>query len=129
MSLKNDRNGFTLLEVMISLAMVSVLIITVLYTLKHHLTIAQRHETATVAVMLAVEKLSELRQYPVLREQKGSFAVPYADYRYTVKVGKSSFAGISEITVIVSRDNEEVSLRKLVLDKTPRGKYGYAAPN
>ncbi len=114
MAKTNSREGFTLLEVMISLAILASLVVTAMYTLNYHMGVADRQETSTVALMLAKGKLSELK--PVAASDSGSFEAPYDDYRYVAQVNESSFSGVFEARVTVRKDKEEVMLRKLLLD-------------
>lgn len=107
--IKSPR-AFTLLEVMIALAITGSLV-TVVYTLNHHLDIADRHETVTKTMMLGMEKLSEIRKAPA--ETEGEFPEPYSGYRYKVRVVKSSYPGIEEISVTVTGDKEKVVLKEL----------------
>jgi prepilin-type N-terminal cleavage/methylation domain-containing protein len=58
----SQKTGFTLLEVMISLAIAAGLIIILLYTLNYHLGIAERQETITVATHLAKVKMFEMEK-------------------------------------------------------------------
>jgi general secretion pathway protein I len=106
------RKGFTLLEVMIALAVAGGLLVTLLYTLNHHLDVGSRHETLTVSMTLAKDKLSELRKGG--REGHGPFPEPYSGYSYRAEVGESAYPGVSEISVAVSKDRERVVLRDLV---------------
>ncbi|MBF0557586.1 MAG: type II secretion system protein [Nitrospirae bacterium] len=103
--------GFTLLEIMVALAIIGSLLVTVLYSLNYHLGIAEKHEFVTVATMLARNKMSEMEQIPASR--KGSFPDPYASYRYETGIKDSSYPGLSEMWVTVSRDKENVKLTEL----------------
>jgi general secretion pathway protein I len=104
--------GFTLLEVMIALAIISGLLITVIYTLNYHLNIAQRHETSTVALILGKNKISELEKNP--SSTKGTFPAPYSDYRYEAEVKESRYPGALEISVTVTDGKEKVVLKELI---------------
>ena len=48
-------NGFTLLEILIALAIVGGLLVTVIASLNYHLGIVERHETITVATPILWE--------------------------------------------------------------------------
>jgi len=108
--------GFTLLEIMISLAVIGGLLVTLLYTLNYNLSIAEKHERVTVASMLAKDKMSEIEKNP--GETKGEFPEPYSGYRYITGMKESPFPGFSVIYVVVSTDKEEVNLAELI--QSPR---------
>lgn len=105
-------SGFTLMEVMISLALVSGLLVTLLYTLTHHLGVAEKHAAMTVATYLAKGKLSELEKNPV--EEKGPFPAPYSLFSYETSLRPSSYPGMEEVAVTVQYDHEVVRLSELV---------------
>jgi general secretion pathway protein I len=108
----DDGKGFTLLEVMVALAIVGGLLVTVIYTLNYHLGIAERHETETVAMMLGREKLSELGKE--ITDNKGDFEEPYSAYHYEIRVKESSYPGYPEVSVTVTNGDEKVVLKELV---------------
>ena len=107
--------GFTLLEVMISLAIISGLLVTLIYTLNYHLGVAERQEGETVALILAKQKLGEIRDAPDKAE--GAFPEPYAAYKYWASVGESVFPGVSELSVTVTNSKEKVTLKELIRSK------------
>jgi len=110
--MKSGGKGFTLLEVMLALAIVGGLLITLLYSLNYHLGIAERHGTITVASMLAKSKLLEIEKQPVTG--KGDFPDPYKAYHYATEVKDSSYPGIREVSVTVTNGKENVKLSELV---------------
>jgi general secretion pathway protein I len=65
--------GFTLLEVMISLAIMAGVLLTVITTMNSHLNLVSREREETIAVLLARAKLDE-PGFRDLREKKGTFA-------------------------------------------------------
>ena len=106
--------GFTLLEVMISLAIIGGLLVTVLYTLNYHLGLADRHVVVTASVGLAKAKLAEMEKTPATT--KGSFPEPYGTFSYETSVKDSALVpGVSEIKVVVRSGKEETSFSELVL--------------
>jgi prepilin-type N-terminal cleavage/methylation domain-containing protein len=109
---KGSKTGFTLLEVMISLAIVGGLLITLLYTLNYNLGIAERHRVITISTHLAKEKMYEMEKNPT--EGKGQFPEPFSGFSYETRVKDSLFPGMSEITVKVRGAKEEFSLSELV---------------
>lgn len=106
------QQGFTLLEVMISLAIVGGLLITLIYTLNYHLGIADRHSVVTNATMLAREKLYEMEKAP--SETRGNFESPYSSFSYETFIKNSIFPGMTEIAVTVRSGKEDVKLSELV---------------
>lgn len=107
-----DERGFTLLEVVISLAVVGGLLVTLLYTLNYHLGIADRHRVVTVATELAKSKMYDMEKTPVV--EKKAFPDPYADYSYETSIRSSLMPGMSEIGVVVTNGKESVTMSELV---------------
>jgi general secretion pathway protein I len=117
--MKTKTEGFTLLEIMVSLAIAGGLLVTLLYTINFHLGIAQRHGTLTAAVSLARGKLLEMEKNP--SASKGSFPNPYADYLYETTVQEASFPLAAEIGVTVTHGSEIITLKELIIKKN--GKF------
>jgi general secretion pathway protein I len=104
--------GFTLLEVMVSLAIVGGLLVTLIYSLNYHLGIAGKHEFITTATLLARDKMAEAEKAPA--EGNGTFPKPFSDYRYTVGIKDSPYPGIAEMDVTVVRNGEKVELSEMI---------------
>ncbi len=107
------EKGFTLLEVLLSLAIVGALLVTLIYTLNYHLGIAERQETITVATLLAKNKMADMEKTPV--ETKGTFDAPYDSYTYETAVKESPYPHISEIIVTVNASKEKVKLNEFIM--------------
>ena len=106
------EGGFTLLEIMISLAIMGGLLVTVIYTLNYHLSLAERQEFQTTATMLSKNKIAEAEKNPVA--SKGEFPEPYSGYSYTTAITESPYPGVSVLSVAVSRGNEDVKLSEML---------------
>jgi general secretion pathway protein I len=106
------HRGFTLLEVLIALAIVGGLLVTLIYTLNYHLGLVERQETITVATLLAKGKMIDLEKNP--ESKKGEFEAPNNRYAYETFVKESPYPGISEIGVVVTAGKEEVRLNEFV---------------
>jgi general secretion pathway protein I len=104
--------GFTLLEVLISLAIVGGLLVTLIYTLNYNLSVAERQKVVTVETLLAKNKIADLEKKP--EDNKGIFDPPYDDYTYETSVKESPYIGVSEIAVVVKRESEEVRLNEFI---------------
>lgn len=111
----NKNLGFTLLEVMISLALTGGILVTLIYTLNYHLGVADRQRTITDCTILAKQKLYEMETNP--SNTKGDFEAPYVNYTYETAVLNSSFPSMLEIKVTVKKDKEVVVLSKLISKK------------
>jgi len=104
--------GFTLLEILIALAIVSGLLVTLIYTINYQLGLIDRQETITTATLLAKSKLNDLERKP--ENVKGKFDPPYDRYAFETFVKESPYIGISEIIVVIKSGNEEVKLNEFI---------------
>lgn len=111
--MSNNNRGFSLLEVMISLAIAGGLLITLIYTLNHHLAVAERQRILMDCTILAKQKLYEMEKSPA--PTRGNFDKPYSEFFYETAVTDSSFPSMLEIKVTVSKDKERVVLSRLVI--------------
>lgn len=111
---RGTSKGFTLLEVMVALAIVAGLLVTLLYTVSLHLEVAQRHEVVTKAVLLAREKLAGVKSG--MLQAKGRFAPPDEDYEWRVDIEQKQYFGVTVYnrSVTVTRGNESVVLSELM---------------
>jgi len=117
MSLKSRNplhdGGFTLLEVLIALAIVGGLLVTLIYTIDYQLGLVERQQTVTVATLLAKNKMMEMEKVP--ETGKGVFDAPFDGFIYETSVKDSPYPGIGEIIVSVRSDKEEVKLNEFIL--------------
>jgi general secretion pathway protein I len=104
--------GFTLLEVLVALAIVGGLLVTLIYTLNYHLGIVARQETVTIATLLAKNTMADMEQNP--ETKKGSYDAPYDAYAYETAVNDSPYPGVKEIIVTVKTGSEEVKLNEFI---------------
>ncbi len=97
-----------------ALAIVGGLLVTLLYTVSNHLQVAERHEVVTKAVLLAREKLSQIKAGT--REAEGRFDPPNEDYKWRVDVVEDQYFGITvfNLSVSVTRGHERVVLNELM---------------
>jgi type II secretory pathway pseudopilin PulG len=106
------ETGFTLLEVMIGLAVTGGLLITLIYTLNFNLMLADRQLAVTNMINLAGEKMNELRLNP--QAGKGTFDKPFAGYSYETSVRESTVPSWSEIDVAIEFGKERITLSELI---------------
>ncbi|KJU86840.1 type II secretion system protein GspI [Candidatus Magnetobacterium bavaricum] len=106
------KDGFTLLEVLIALAILSGVLVTLIHTLNYNLSVLQRHEVITVASLLAKEKLSEAMRLHVT-EDSGKFPVPFEDYAFELRNHDSPIPDVVVVEITVKKAKEQVVLRTL----------------
>ncbi len=107
-----ERGGFTLLEVLISLAIIGGLLVTLICTLNYHLGLVEKQEIVTTATLLAKNKMYATEKSPA--ESKGAFDSPYEQYSYETFLKDSPYPGIAEVIVAVKSGHEEVRLNEFV---------------
>lgn len=84
----SSHNGFTLLEVMIAVAIIAMTFVSMLASQSQSLSIAAISRFETTAAMLAQEKLTELQleEFDELGSDSGSFEDEFADYSWQTEV-------------------------------------------
>ena len=82
------RSGFTLLEVMIAVAIVGVVLVTVLGSAAQSVSVAAVSRFNVTAAALAQQRLFALERLPYadLADDEGDFGDDYPGYRYRVEV-------------------------------------------
>ena len=101
--------GFTLLEVMIALAIMAGVVFTVISSFNYHLSIVTGDREETVAVLLARAKLDD----PVVKtpeETKGTFAPDWPGISWEVTTTPTELPGVNRKTLTVSWDNARRTL-------------------
>lgn len=73
--------GFTLLEIMIALAIMAGVILTVITSFNYHLSVVSRDREETIAVLLARAKLEE-PGFTDLQEKEGDFAPAHPEIKW-----------------------------------------------
>lgn len=102
--------GFTLIEVLVSLAVLGTLVV-VLYGLLYHLTLSIEQEDILRATFLAREKLYE---DPELKEQEGRFPSPDERFYYRKKIIDTPFYGIKLLRITVGSGRDLVTVERLI---------------
>jgi len=97
--------GFTLLEVMIALAIMAGVILTVISSFNYHLSVVDRDRAETIAVLLARTKLDD----PAFKKGeagKGSFAPDWPDITWETVIKPTDFEKLNRAIFTVSWDAE-----------------------
>jgi general secretion pathway protein I len=101
--------GFTLLEVMVALAIMSGVILTVINSFNHHLSVVNRDWDETIAVILARAKLDDPDFKPG-DGGKGTFAPDWPEISWKSESKSTDFPGVKRVTFTVSWDAERRKL-------------------
>jgi general secretion pathway protein I len=97
-------SGFTLLEVLVALAIVGLGMIAVFTQLNQSLLAASRLRDKTLAHWIAVDRITELRitgQFPEVSEQTDELEMARATWSYTVKVSQTPVEALRRVDVSV----------------------------
>jgi prepilin-type N-terminal cleavage/methylation domain-containing protein len=103
-------SGFTLLEIMISLAIIGLTLVTVLHTVNYHSSVSYENIVTTQMVQSAKEKISDIETNPV--NSKGN--VEGTDFTYENIVSETDDPGIIELKTVVKGQGKEIVLNELI---------------
>ena len=120
-----ESAGFTLLEVMVALAIVAIALVSLLGLSSRTLTVNDRVEHITRATLLAQQRLAELDAGVPLRdgdqELQGTFPAPFADYRWRLSYQDTPLPAVQQVTVVVAwgaeAKNEAVEISSFTFRK------------
>lgn len=110
--------GFTLLEVVVALAIMAGVILTVLGSLNYHLDNISAERDNTTLTLLARNRLVELEQQGGLQQKsEGTFAPAHADITWRAELFPAKVPALQKLVVTVRRtgDKREVALVRYVL--------------
>ena len=98
--------GFTLLEVMIALLIIATSFIVLLHTRNQSVITADYAKRATVATLLASERMSDIEQedFPDTVDDSSNFGDDYPEYRWKTSVSDTAYENIREVKVEVLWD-------------------------
>ena len=109
--------GFTLLEVVVALAIMAGVILTVLGSLNYHLDSIAAERDNTTLTLLARSRLVELeRQGGLQAKTEGTFAPAHADITWRAELFPAKIPALQKLVVTVQRkgDKREVALERYV---------------
>ncbi len=103
--------GFTLLEVMVALAIIGIALVTLLSLANRSISLGGKLQKVTQATLLAQEKMTEVElgaQSGGAAEQvgEGVFSEPFGIYRWRVGLSDTPLASVAQVTVTVAWGNE-----------------------
>lgn len=113
-SKKNGRYGFTLIEVMIALSILSIALVVLLGLRNQGIKLAARSRHIIEATLLARQKVTEVSAegFPDLGEKDGDFGTDFPQYRWRRYVVQTPFNIVREmmVSVVWKENNREVTL-------------------
>jgi general secretion pathway protein I len=99
-STKRKQNGFTLLEVMVSLAIIAIVLVSLLISQSRSVSLQDESKFNTTAALLAQNKISEIesRKGDGLTSDSGDFGDDFPNYFWEINVQDVSFTGAEKFT-------------------------------
>lgn len=98
--------GFTLLEVMIALAVVAIALVALLGLCNRSIGVNDRLQKTTRATLLAQGKMAEIEAGAAGDEAEGVFAEPHAGYRWRADYEETPLPAVRMVTVTVAWGDE-----------------------
>jgi general secretion pathway protein I len=104
-STKRKQNGFTLLEVMVSLAIIAIVLVSLLISQSRSVSLQDESKFNTTAALLAQNKISEIesRKGDDLTSDSGDFGDDFPNYFWEINVQDVSFTGAEKFTKYLKR--------------------------
>ncbi len=99
-----NKKGFTLLEIMVALAVISISLVVLLGLRNRDLVLAATARDMTQATLLARQKITEIQLigFPDLGEKKGDFGEEAPNFRWRQEVVQTPFDSVRELLLEVS---------------------------
>jgi general secretion pathway protein I len=102
--------GFTLLEIMIALAIMAGVLLTVISSFNYHLSLAARDREETIATLLARAKLDDPDFIKQQDKTSGTFAPDWPEIGWATTTEPAKIPGVQRQTLTVTWDNKRRSL-------------------
>jgi|Deesub1362B_J571_1020462.scaffolds.fasta_scaffold00082_19 prepilin-type N-terminal cleavage/methylation domain-containing protein len=107
------HRGFTLLEVLVSVAIVGGAIVTLIYTLNYHLGLLERQRTVTEGVQIA-KTLLESIEVETLEIPKKIKKGELKGFQYILSLEESPLQGVYIVEVEVRKAEERIVMKRLL---------------
>ena len=103
MLIRNTARGFTLLEVLVTVAILSIAMVAILKANVQNLDALTRTRVVTTASVLAASKLAEVEAVGAANwfEFQGDFGEDYPDFTWEVETGGTELEGLVRVAVTV----------------------------
>lgn len=112
MTERNRNAGFTLLEIMIALAIVAIALVSLLGLANRSIAVQERLQRMTRGTLLAQEKMTEIElaaeaKTLVYEPAEGVFAEPFSDFRWRLEFADTPLPVVTQVTLTVAWGAEE----------------------
>ena len=115
------KSGFTLLEVMIAMAILAIALVAVFQLQSQSLSMAGEARFKTTASLLAQHKMADIEADATLanQDQKGDFAPDHPEYAWKTQITDTQITGLKKIEVnVFNKVASRGSNYQLILYKT-----------
>lgn len=112
----SGEEGFTLLEAVVSLAILSGVIVTIIYSINYNLKTAERLKTLSTATNLAREFFQDMDVSGVPDIREGAFP-DRPGFRWRLEMEDMSIEGVKKLKLDVTSGAEAVSVETYRLDE------------
>ncbi len=104
--------GFTLLEVMVALAIMAGVVLTVLGAVNYHISIIANERDSTTLALLARTRMAEMEMSTAPLTGTGTFAPSRPEFTWKAELLPAKLPGLQKLILRVQRtaDNKEVVL-------------------
>ncbi len=106
-----SKAGFTFIEIMVALAIIAGLLVTVINVMNYHIGLLERQKKATIATLVAKEKLSLLKK--TKKAEKGILSGPLEGFIFESSIKESEYPSIYELSVLITNNRDELILSEL----------------
>lgn len=108
--------GFTLLEVMVALAIMAGVVLTVLSSVNYHLGVIAAERDNTALTILARARMAELEQLPLQEKSEGTLAPAHPELTWRSEVISTQLPSLRKQVLKIQRtsDKREVTLVRYV---------------
>lgn len=116
MTMHRSDRGFTLLEVMVALAIIATALVTLLGTHLMSLNLAQKNREQTLAALLARQKMEGALTTPFdsLASDSGDFESDYPTCEWELEVENADVENLKKVTITIIFPESEFKLETFV---------------
>ncbi len=100
-SMRNNK-GFTLLEVMLSLSIISISLMVIIHSFSLAISVKNSVNNYSKAIFLSEKKLSEIKLSGSDKmENNGKFLEPFERFNWQIKADRTNFSDLAKIDLII----------------------------